>query len=517
MAEDDQIETIALLGDPDTHDGQAVERVETHASHVFLAGDRAYKLKRALRYSYLDYSTRPLRQAACERELELNRRFAPGLYLGVKAVTRETDGTLTLGGQGRPVDWVLEMRRFSNADLFDQMAQSGRLTPDLMARLAARIADVHHAAPIVHDMGGEAGIAEAIETTRINLQPGDAFGLPRIERWHAAALSTLAIQRDLLESRRQAGKVRECHGDLHLRNICLFEGGPTLFDGIEFSRSIGCIDILFDLAFLLMDLHHRGLDDLGNLVFNRYLDLSDETEGLPLLPLFLSLRAGIRAQVTETMGRGLQNGAARDRAMTEARSYLDLAIALLHPAEPRLVAVGGFSGTGKTTVARGLAPMLPPIPGARTLRSDVIRKRLRGVTETTRLPAEAYGPCSSAAVYDRLGEEAAATLEAGVSVVVDAVFARPEERRAVAELARSMEVSFDGVWLTAVPATLEARVSARSGDASDATAVVVRRQVARGAGLIDWAIVDAGREPANSLAAAAEAIGTRSLPGERLS
>ncbi|HLZ68231.1 MAG TPA: AAA family ATPase [Aliidongia sp.] len=511
MAEEDQAEAIALLAEPLTHGGQPVERMETHASLIFLAGDRVYKLKRAVRYSYLDYSTEPLRRAACDRELELNRRFAPDLYLAVNPVNRHEDGTLSIGGHGRPVDWVLEMRRFADDDLFDRMAQDGRLTPELMSRLAERIVAAHHAAPLAPDMGGEAGIAEAIETTHINLRPGEAFGLGDIERWHAAVVSALAIQRDLLEHRRQTGKVRECHGDLHLRNICLFEDCPTLFDGIEFSRSIACIDVLFDLAFLLMDLHHRNLDDLGNLLFNRYLDLSDEAEGLPLLPLFLSLRAGIRAQVTETAGRRLADRAAHARAMVEAHSYLDLAIALLHPVEPCLVAVGGFSGTGKTTLARGLAPLLPPVPGARVLRSDMVRKHFLGVAETTRLPEEAYGPAASAAVYARLDEMAAATLASGCSVILDAVFARPDERQAVAELARSAQVSFHGVWLTAAPATLEARVTGRSGDASDATAAVVRRQVARGAGPIEWTILDAELAPARSLAAAAEAAGIRRL------
>jgi len=389
MADDFQGEAIALLADPATHHAGSVERADTHASLIFLAGDRAYKLKRAVRFSYLDYSTERLRHVACEREFELNRRFAPALYLGVKPIVRREDGTLALGGHGHPIDWVVEMRRFDQSDLFDRRAQDARLTPGLIADLVERIVEIHHTAPQAPDMGGEAGIAEAIETTRVNLRPGEAFDGNVIERWHAAALSALATHGNLLEQRRQSGKVRECHGDLHLRNICLFEGKPTLFDGIEFSRSIACIDVLFDLAFLLMDLHHRGLDGLGNLVFNHYLDRMDESEGLPLLPLFLSLRAGIRAQVTETAARQLAAGAPRDQAMTEARNYLDLAIALLHPAEPSLVAIGGFSGSGKTTVARGLAPMLNPVPGARVLRSDVIRKQLQSVAEQTRLSDDA--------------------------------------------------------------------------------------------------------------------------------
>jgi len=510
MTEDLQTETIAFLADPSTHRARTVERADTHISLVFLAGDRVYKLKRAVRFSYLDYSTEPLRRAACEREFELNRRFAPGLYLAVKPVVRREDGSLALGGHGRPVDWVVEMRRFDQADLFDRMAQEDRLTPGLVTDLAERIAEAHRTAPHAPDMGGEVGIAEAIHMTRINLKPGDAFNRHTIDRWHAAAMSSLATHGDLLEQRRKTGKVRECHGDLHLRNICLFEGRPTLFDGIEFSRSIACIDILFDLAFLLMDLHHRGLGGLGNLVFNHYLDHVNETDGLPLLPLFLSLRASIRAQVTETAARPLEPGTARDRGMAEALAYLDLATALLHPDEPCLIAIGGFSGSGKTTVARGLAGMLRPVPGARVLRSDVIRKQLQSVAEQVRLPDSAYGPAASGAVYDTICERAAAVLASGCSVIADAVFARPEDRQAIAKVARRVGVAFHGVWLTASQPTLTARVAARLADASDATASVVRSQLAQGPGPLDWSIVDAETSAERSIALAARTAGLRS-------
>ncbi|WP_229743704.1 bifunctional aminoglycoside phosphotransferase/ATP-binding protein [Aliidongia dinghuensis] len=512
MADEDQTRTIALLGDPATHGGHPVTRVETHASIIFLAGDRAYKLKRAVRYSYLDYSSERLRRIACRDEYALNRRFAPALYLDVRPVTEGDDGRLSLGGDGTPVDWVVVMRRFDEADLFDRMAEAGRLTPDLLVALAERVADVHRAAAPVADQGGAAGIAEAIETTRINLRPGAAFSLAEIASWRRAVDAALAAQRELLERRRLAGKVRECHGDLHLRNICLLDGRPTLFDGIEFSRSIACIDIVFDLAFLLMDLHHRGLDHLGNRVFNRYFDLMDEEDALPLLPLFLSLRAAIRAQVTETAARREPDEALRAAAMAEASAYLALATEALRPERPRLVAVGGFSGTGKTTLARELAPLMLPAPGARVLRSDVIRKRMWDVAETQHLPEGAYGLNNARAVYGRLADETAVTLAAGCSVIADAVFAQPEERRAMAELARRAGVSFHGLWLTAPVETLVARVAGRSGDASDATPAVVRRQVALHIGPLDWETVDAAGDVSMSLASALAAIGVDRPP-----
>ena len=513
MTDTDQAETIALLGDPATHGGLPVERVETHASIVFLAGDRAYKLKRAVRYSYLDYSTEALRRAACERELALNRRHAPALYREVLAVTRDDAGRLSLGGAGRPVDWVVAMNRFAETDLFDRLAQAGTLTPALMVSLAGRIAEMHRAAPVVTDAGGAAGIAEAIETTLLNLRSGPAFTAAEIARWHEATGEIFARQHDLLERRRLAGKVHECHGDLHLRNICLVDGRPTLFDGIEFSRSIACIDIVFDLAFLLMDLHHRGLARLGSLVFNRYFDLMGETDALALLPLFLSLRAGIRAQVTETAARRETDEARRAAAMAEARSYLMLASGLLNPPRPRLVAVGGFSGTGKTTLAHGLAPALLPVPGARVLRSDVIRKQLWGVAEFERLPEDAYGRDAAERVYGRLLDEAGAALAAGCSVVTDAVFARPQERAAVSALALKHDTRFEGLWLMAPLETLEARVGARLGDASDATPAVVRRQVTFETGPIDWIQIDASGSAEASLSMALAALGAAEVPG----
>ena len=234
-------------------------------------------------------------------------------------------------------------------------------------------------------------------------------------RWGAAV-------RGLLDRRRANGKVRRCHGDLHLRNICLFDDKPTLFDCLEFSDALASIDVLYDLAFLLMDLEHRGLAEFANVVLNRYLDLTGEDDGLAAMPLFLSLRAAIRAHVTAT---AMDQAAAAERKQepaAEARSYLSLAARLLRPRPRRLVAIGGLSGSGKSTLATALAPAI----GARVLRSDVIRKRLFGVTPETRLPAHAYAAEISRLVYETLRQRAAAALASGYSVIIDAVSLKPE-------------------------------------------------------------------------------------------
>jgi aminoglycoside phosphotransferase family enzyme/predicted kinase len=503
MSEPDQAPVIAFLADPASHGGAAVQRIDTHASVVFLAGDRAFKLKRAVRYSYLDYSTPALREQACRAELALNRRTAPELYEEVCPVTRTPDGRLSLGGTGAAVDWVVVMRRFSQETLFDRMAERNQLTHQLMFDLAEQIARFHGAAEIDEEGGGSAGMAATTTSDARNLRAAVPATLdpPEVEALIAATQAVLARLAPLLEARRRAGKVRHCHGDLHLRNICLVAGRPTLFDCVEFSRLISNIDVLYDLAFLLMDLHIRELDALGNAVFNRYLDLRDESNGLAALPLFLSVRAAVRAHVSAAAARQ-QDRDAQARTREDARRYLLQAGKLLQPRWPRLIAIGGLSGTGKSTVAYGLAPQVGAVPGARVLRSDVIRKRLFDAALTDRLPAAAYRAEVGVRVFQRLREEAAAALAAGHSVIADAIYARAAEREAIAGVAQAAKVPFVGLWLEAPADVLATRIAARRGDASDATAAVLRQQLTYELGRIDWHRVDAGG-PAEAVIAAA--------------
>lgn len=504
-----QDNVIALLSRPESFGAEAVEVVETHGSLVFLAGERAYKLKRAVRYSYLDYSTPERRREACEAELAVNRRFAPSLYLGVAPVVRGADGRLRLGGEGVPVDWLVVMRRFDQAAQFDRMAERGALTPELMRALADRLAELHAAAGPRPGHGGVGGLGRAVAITVENLRPeaGAAFAADAVEDWTARAQTALRAQSRLLEHRRLAGKVRACHGDLHLRNICLIDGRPTPFDAIEFDPDISSTDVLYDLAFLLMDLHGRGLDRLGNVVFNRYLDRVDEADGSAALPLFLSVRAAVRAQVSAAAARRTHDPARARASLAEAARYLALARELLDPPKPRLVAIGGLSGTGKSTLAYGLAPDLGRPPGARVLRSDVLRKRAAGVALETPLPEQAYTAQAHADTYRELVDEARACLGAGQAAVADAVFADPAEQGAIEAAARAEGVPFHGLWLTAPIDVLVRRVSGRAGDASDATAEVVRAQAARGdpppAG---WTSLDASGGPEDVRRVAADAL-----------
>jgi len=504
---DDQRDVIDFLSKASSY-GAAVERVEiiqTHVSLVFLAGDRAYKLKRAIKFPYLDFSTVEQRRVACEAELALNRRTAPELYLEVRALTRTADGGVGFGTEGLAADWVVVMRRFEQAALFDELAKTHRLNASLMIELADHIAAFHRAAEPRPDQGGAAALAAVAETNHSCLMAAReaGFASERVIEIKQRSSEQLAAVGALLDRRAAAGKVRRGHGDLHLRNVCLFEGRPTLFDCLEFSDELASVDVLYDLAFLLMDLEHRGLTDFAKLVLNRYLDLTGEDDGLAAMPLFLSSRAAIRAHVTAAaMERAAQPEAKREMG-AEARSYLDLCVSLLRPRSCRLVAIGGLSGTGKSTLAAALAPSL----GARVLRSDVIRKRLFEVAPETRLPTSAYTSQVSRRVYHTLHRKAADVLAAGYSVIIDAVSLKPAERRSFAAVAEAAGVPFVGLWLVAPAATMDRRLRARRRDASDASPEVLAQQLRQDPGPMDWVRIDAGTGPEGCLSAARRALG----------
>jgi aminoglycoside phosphotransferase family enzyme/predicted kinase len=502
MNDDDQTAVVALLGAPSTHGGAAVERIDTHISAVFLAGSRAWKLKRAVRFDYVDASTPGRRKALCEKEVQLNRRTAPSLYRGVVAVTRENDGSLALGGSGSPVDWVVEMNRFDDDALFDRLAERGRLEWSMMAPLAAAIARFHAAAEPRRDHGGAAGMTWVIDG---NARGFAEFGAGALDAGVAARVTEESRRRlddgaALLDARRDGGFVRQCHGDLHLRNIVLYDGQPMLFDAIDFNDELACVDVLYDLAFLLMDLWRRNLPAHANAVWNRYLLDTGDVGGIALLPLFLSCRAAIRAKTTATALRVQANSARTPELEKMAREYLAMAERLLHPPAPCLAAIGGLSGTGKSTVARALAPVLGPVPGAIVLRTDEIRKQICGVPTLSPLGPEGYTAAITETVYATAAERANQALRSRHSVIVDAVFGREEQRRAVEEAARRADVPFVGLWLSAPVDTLQDRLRRRQHDASDADAAVLQTQLTRETGTISWPTVDAAR-PSESVVA----------------
>lgn len=467
---------------------RAEKVIPTTIARVFLEGDTAWKTKRRIALSYVDFSTPEKRLRALERELEFNAPVAPGLYRAVRRVTRKADGGLELDGPGAVVDHVLEMARFADEDVL--AADPERINGVLADRLGRMVARAHAAAPL-KETGGAASLRFTIGSNAQLI----ADGAERLGRDLAEPLVQLTQaeydrQAALLERRTLEGFSRRCHGDLHLGNILSQDGQPTPFDCIEFNDQLSDIDVQYDLAFLIMDLCFRGRADAAVRALSAYLDEAGRTlpagltEGLAALPLMLSVRAAVRAHVALY---------ADPADIDLARAYAQAAIDFLNPKPARLVAVGGLSGSGKSTIARLIAPSLGAAPGAVVLRTDEIRKRLWGAPADAVLPPDAYAPALDDATHAALAEAALSLLRAGRAVVLDATFRDPARRRMAEAIAVQAGVAFDGAWMTAPPEVLIARVARRAGDASDATVEVVRAQIAA-AGPPDWPTLDVSGE-----------------------
>jgi hypothetical protein len=505
-----QEEVFALLASPATHGGHAVKRIDTHAAVLFLTRHRVLKIKRAVRFPFLDFSTRDKRKAACEAEIEANRHFAPEIYRGVLAITREPNGRLALGSSGTPVEWAVEMQRFDESMTLDRLADEGRIDAALADQLGRVIAEGHERASAVAPLPWIEAIRDYIDEheTTFSEMPG-LFPAADVEALAQESRAAYVRIRPLLIERGERGFVRHIHGDLHLGNIVLIGGCPVLFDAIEFSPLIASGDVLYDVAFLLMDLVERRLSAMANVVLNRYLFESRQAENLDALaalPFYLSMRAAIRAKVTAA--RLEQSDAeARPYIARQARTYFDWARRLIAPGKPILVAVGGLSGTGKSVLARALAPQFAPSPGAVVLRSDAERKALFGKRENEALPPDAYLPDVTARVYCLILDKARRALAAGQSAILDAVFAKPQERFGAERSAAVLGIPFRGIFLETDLATRLNRVGTREADASDADAAITRAQESFELGPLDWIRVDASGTPEETLARVRSALG----------
>lgn len=496
-----QTEVISFLRSGNAFpDASLVDHVQTHCAHVFLCGDVALKIKRAVRYDYLDQSTPDLRRALLERELELNSRAAPMIYRDVVPVTRTADGGLHLDGTGHPVEWVLRMHRFAAECEMTAVAASGRLTDPVAEALGVEVQRFHAGCPVLPDRGDDLIHDILDELGRVLTPLEGVVGGGHVGAFLERSRKGLSDLAPALRDRSALGHVKRVHGDLHLRNLLLIDGQPVLFDALEFDERLATCDVLYDLAFLLMDLCHRGFVRQANITMNAYLLAATGAEdaGLSALPLFMSVRAAIRAMVLlQTDQATGQPGVSTE----EARLYLVQAVAFLCGTTPVLIAVGGISGTGKTVLARNVAVGTGACPGAVHLRTDTERKSAAGHVE--------YTPSARGAVYDRIFARAATLLAAGGSVVLDGTFLDEAQRTAAIELASRAGVTFHGLWLTAPERVLLERVTARQGDASDADVEVVRAQLALAGGTLApqrWTTIDAKGTPQETRAAAKAAL-----------
>jgi aminoglycoside phosphotransferase family enzyme/predicted kinase len=456
--------------------------IETHISLVYVGADTVWKLKKSVRLSFLDFTRLDDRRHFTERELALNRAAAPGLYRDVVPIRRTPDGDLTLDGSEDScedasddwpvVDWVLRMSRIGSGDFLPDVAAQGRLEPPLLDAIGDAIAAYHTALAPLPDV-----LPDMRLTVIGNARAARDTDLPpeAIARWEAAVSTALDCLSDWARERSAAGFVRRGHGDLHLGNLCLWQGRPVPFDALEFDERLATTDIGYDLAFLLMDLDVRVSRAAANRVLNRYVARTADIGLVSGLPVFLSMRAMIRAHVD-----------ARTGCSDTASRYLGASLAYLSPPPPVVIAIGGLPGTGKSTLARLLAPSLGGAPGALIIRSDEIRKRQAGVAPEQRLPPSAYTPDASRTVFAELAEMTAAAATAGHAVIADATFMDPGHRSMVAAAARDSGTLFVGFWLEAPLAELERRVGARTGDASDATVDVLRSAARRDPGAGGW-------------------------------
>jgi aminoglycoside phosphotransferase family enzyme/predicted kinase len=497
-----------LLGNPATYGLPAtaeVSRHQTHAAIVFLAGERALKVKRAVRYPFLDFSTLEKRKAACEVELAINRKFAPQLYRRLVPITREDNGALSLDGNGEAVEWAVEMARFDEDRTLDRVARHGELDDELLAKLAIAVAAMHRHAEPVEPAPWIAALEQFIaNNTSIFLKHPELFRATAVSDLERQSLAALKRLRPLLIARGEQGLIRRGHGDLHLGNIAVLDGEPVVFDALEFDPVIASGDLLYDLAFLLMDLLEFDRQAAANQVLNGYYAAARrdaDCDGIAALPFFLSLRAAIRAMTTAS-----RLDVTKDSIARAARRYFDLALKQFAPAKPTLLGLGGLSGTGKTVLARSLAPSLEPAPGALAFRSDIERKALYSLGEHERLPSTAYRPEVSQRVYRIIIDKAARLARAGHSAIVDAMFARAEDRAVLESAAAAAGVEFHGLFLAANLAVRLQRVGQRASDASDADIEVARKQEGFVTGPITWTHVDAGGSPAQTLANARAAI-----------
>jgi aminoglycoside phosphotransferase family enzyme/predicted kinase len=456
---------------------------ETHGALVGVGGNIAIKVKKPVAFPYMDYSTPEKRRVLCNREMTLNQRTAPHLYREIRMIAQDAAGGLFFTSEPTDtiVDYAIVMNRFDDHTL---LSEQSSFSDDLCGRLASTIATFHKAEPA---LSGIDGYAMMVGVVMGNDGCFAAYGkaLPRTQTktLREKCLGALGQHKDLLEQR-SSTFIKQCHGDLYLKNIYVDTNGqPVLFDCIEFNNAFAQIDTAYDVAFLLMDVVYRGMGREAFLLRHLYVQQTGDAEALLLMPVFMAIRAAIRSHVSVAIAQGTENLAVKKIFLTDAQNYLDLALNLVSQRSGAVTAFGGYSGSGKTTLARAFAQKT----GAVLLSSDDLRKHLHGVAVTETLAESAYTPEKSQAVYDRLYQLAVALAQTGQNVVLDATFLLAHGREALAARLEKETIPFRGFWVEAPDDVAEASLDRRVGDASDATAEVRRQQKQQNVGSITWA------------------------------
>ena len=461
----------------------AAEVIETHISYVLLTGEYAYKIKKAVAFGFLDFTTLAARRFFCEQELRLNRRLAPALYLDVVPITGGVDAP-QLGGSGAPLEYAVKMREFPQSELASVLLAHGELGAADIDALAEKVA-VFHSAIDRAEASGPLGTPDGImrlarrnieEIAPLLVAEGERRDVERLRDWTEREYARrLAV----LQRRLEQGFVRECHGDLHLGNIARVDGELVIFDCIEFNEEMRWIDAMNEVAFTVMDLEDRARADLAHRFLNGYLERTGDYAGLVVLPFYLAYRALVRAKVA--LLRASQAGAGANAALTEARGYLRLASRYAERPQPALIVTTGLSGSGKTTLSGALLEQI----GAVRVRSDVERKRMHGMAALerpgARIEESLYSPAATDSTYDRLRSLARDIVDAGRIAIVDAAFLRRSQREPFSTLASELGVPFVILAFEAREATLRQRVAARrvrGADASDADLSVLEHQIA---------------------------------------
>lgn len=466
---------IAALRRPEAfeHAVRDVRVVETHISWVLLTGETAYKIKKPVRFGFVDFSTLEKRQFCCLEQLRLDSRLAPDLYLDVVPITG-TFAAPRFGGAGEPIEYALRMKEFPANALLSDVAGRSELSPEIVDALADEIACFHQSIGIA-DAASEHGTPEAVWRpvfeclTPLRTLPELGPRVDRLETWCRGEFSALE---DAISDRKAGGFVRECHGDMHLGNMVLLDRDVLIFDGIEFNASLRWIDVMSEVAFVVMDLDDRGHVESGWRLLNGYLEQTGDYAGLTVLRFYLVYRALVRAKVAVLrLGQLAAGDARRSACEDECCEYMQLAERFTQSTHPALMITYGVSGSGKTVGSELVVAEL----GALRIRSDVERRRSSAGNASERYSAQSVN-----ATYDRLCELAGSILKAGFSVIVDATFLIASQRRRFHELAAQRGVPFRILRFEAREATLLQRVTRRlerGADASEAGADVVRAQL----------------------------------------